>query len=291
MVSRSLPLAAAAFALAMAGCVGDLPHADVVATFYPLEEFSREVAGPGLAVRSLVRPGAEPHDFEPTPRDIETIATARAIVVLGAGFESWVRTAQDQAPGTRLVVATEGLPLAVREDGTTDPHAWLDPVLAQGMAQTIGQGLAQAFPEEASAIANRTAALVGRLQALDAEFRAGLAQCEVRAIVANHSAFAYVAARYNFTEVAVTIDPQGQPDPAAVRRVIDAVRHLGVQVVYFEDLVSPAVADTIARETGARTLLLSPLESLPAEVAQAGGGYAEAMRLNLRNLREGMRCA
>lgn len=285
---------------ALAGCAGESagPAPDVMATHYPLQFLAQRIVGPDFLVASVVKPGVEPHEYEATPVDVRRIADAKALVILGAGFEGWLRTAQEQAPGTKLVVATEGVSLAPNPDAgeagelPSDPHAWLDPVLAQDMARAIERGLAGAFPERALQLKENADALVSDLARLDAEYRAGLATCEVRLAITNHAAYGYLASRYNFTELAISgLEPEGQPDPRTMSRIIDEARARNVTVIFFEDLVSPDLAEAIASEVGATTRVLSPIESIAAERVAQGADYFTLMRENLDALKDGMRCA
>lgn len=287
-------LALLALAPALAGCSAT-KSPDVMATFYPLEHFTQRITGPDLTVASVVKPGREPHDYDATPQDLADIVHAKALVIQGAGFESWLRTAQGQAPGTRLIVATDGLTLKnATEEGAEsprDPHTWLDPVLAQQMVHTIALGLVPAFPDRAATFQANADRLVADLQALDTEFRQGLAHCEVPFVVTNHAAFAYMAARYNFTQISISgLDPNTEPDPQTVRHVVDVAKAHHVRIIFFEDLVSPAVSEAIAREVGAETRVLSPIESIAPDEASQGADYFSVMRMDLRNLREGMQC-
>ncbi|MEA3136790.1 MAG: zinc transport system substrate-binding protein [Thermoplasmata archaeon] len=275
----------------LAGCANG-PHPDVMATFYPLVFFSEEIGGDGLSVGSVVKPGTEPHDYEPTTKDLDKIVHAKALVIQGAGFEGWLETAQDQAPDTRLIVASNGIGLHENPDEDEaeelpqDPHTWLDPVLAQDMAHNIEAGLSASFPDRSFAIHANTVELVGRLQALDADFAEGLAHCQLHVIITTHSAFAYMAERYGFEQVGLSgLDPNEEPSPAAIQDAIDLAREHNVTVIFFEELVSPRVAETVAREVGAETRVLSPIES-----AQDGKDYFGIMHDNLDALRAAMNC-
>lgn len=290
---RALSLAAA---LLLAGCAqpADEPPADVLASFYPLAYLAEGIAGPDLRVGTLVPPGVEPHEYEPTPQDVKRAHEARVLLVQGARFESWVQTVAADAPRTRLVVATSGLDLRTGPEGSgtaQDPHTWLDPLLFANMSRTVETALAEAFPERAEALHARAEALRADLARLDADFSQGLASCGTRVFITTHAAFGYLAARYNLTMVSLSgLDPEAEPDTGAIRGAVEAAREHNVTTIYFEELVSPRVAETVAREVGATTRVLSPVEGLlPSEAAQ-GASYETKMRENLASLREGLRC-
>lgn len=256
-----------------------------MASFYPLEFLARAIGGPDVTVGVITKPGTEPHDYEPTPSDIRNIAGAKLVLVQGASFEGWVERARADAPTTTFRTATDGIPLA-----GNDPHTWLDPVLYARMAQNVERALAETFPAHADAFHARAAALAANLTQLDRDMARGLAHCGVPFAVTNHAAFGYLASRYDFTLIAISgLDPESEPTPATLQRVVDEVKAHNVTVVFFEDLVSPKVAEAVAREAHATTRVLSPIEGIPP--TEPGADYFSKMRDDLEALRDGMRCA
>jgi zinc transport system substrate-binding protein len=144
-------------------------------------------------------------------------------------------------------------------------------------------------PDAAAAFTTRAVALRGELQALDDDYRAGLAGCASTDLVTSHEAFGYLARRYGLTQVGISgISPDEEPSPARLAEVARFVRDHGVTTVYTETLVDPAIAATVVRETGARTAVLDPLEGLGSR--SAGADYLGVMRSNLATLRAGQRC-
>jgi len=296
--------AALAAPLALAGCDRNPapPTAlTVVASVYPLYELARHVAGPDANVVSLVPPGVEPHDWEPSPQDLARIRDARIFVYNGAGLEPWVAKLGDgaSAAGTPMVRATEGLPLlpaepeetAAHGEAALDPHVWLDPVLAQAMVETIRAALARVDPAHAPAYAANARAFTTELAALDRAFVAGLLDCARREIVTSHAAWAYLARRYRLAVVSVMgLAPESEPTPARLASIVRFARARKVKYIFFETLVSPRLADTLAREIGARTLVFNPIEGLTPQEAAAGKGYVALMEENLKNLRLALDC-
>jgi zinc transport system substrate-binding protein len=293
-----LALSLALLAPLLAGCASHA-HPDVMASVYPLQFLAEQVGGGGVSVGVVVRAGTEPHDYEPTTGDMERLVEARLVLLQGAGLEPWARAAREQSHA-RFATATDGIALRAGPDGdegststsaSGDPHTWLDPVLYKQMAGTVEAAMAQEFPEHADAFHARAAGLSTRLDALDAQWKAGLADCQVRAAVTNHAAFGYLAARYGFEMVAINgLSPDTEPSPRTMQRIVDEMRARNLTVVYFEDLVSPAVAEAVAREAGATTRVLSPVEGIATEDAKAGADYFTRMQENLDALREGMKC-
>ena len=272
-----------------------------VASVYPLYEFTRHVAGPHLDVVSLVPPGVEPHDWEPSPQDLSRIRKARVLVYNGAGLEPWVSKlgSGGSATATILVRATEGLPLlpaapgdaGAHAEAASDPHVWLDPMLAQAMVETIRVALARVDPAHAGVYAENARAFTAELAALDAAFAAGLKDCARREIVTSHAAWAYLARRYRLAGVAVMGSaPESEPTPARLASIVRFARDRKVKYIFFETLVSSRLADTLAREIGAQTLVFNPIEGVTAEQAAAGKGYISLMEENLKNLRVALDC-
>jgi zinc transport system substrate-binding protein len=289
-------LALLALACLCAGCPPASPPSAkplVVATFYPLYEFSRQVAGDRADVVSLVPPGVEPHDWEPSPQDvIQVQKSARLLVYNGAGFEPWVDKLVTGAPGGSPVTVdtTRGLSL-VAVGGAVDPHVWLDPVLARAQVDAIRTGLERTDPANAAAYADNARRFGERLVQLDEAFSAGLRDCSSRDMFTSHTAFTYLARRYRLTQVPVMgLAPESEPSPAQLAAIATLARRRGARYIFFETLVSARLAEALAREVGARTLVLNPIEGLTREEAAAGKSYVDLMEANLGTLRTGLAC-
>ena len=278
-------------ALLAAGCSGasdsgggggDRP-VQAVAGFYPLVEVTRAVGGERVGVSNLTPVGVEPHDIELSPRQIDRIAGADLLVYLGGGFQPALEEAARRA---RLTVdVSEGLPV---ERG--DPHVWLDPVLFEQVVGTVEAALLQLDPAGADGYRARAAEYRMRLEQLDADYRAGLADCDRRVIVTAHEAFGYLARRYGLEQVAIAgLSPDAEPDPRRLAELTDLVRQRGVTTIFTEELVSPKVAETLAREAGVKTAVLHTIEGLESE-GEAGTDYFTLMRDNLAALREALGC-
>jgi zinc transport system substrate-binding protein len=288
---------------ALTACQRSAPPATtkplVVTSFYPLWEFSRQVAGDRVDVISLVPPGVEPHDWEPSPQDVAQVRRARLFVYNGAGFEQSADRLLQAVAGRdgTAVNATAGLDLIAGPGETTagtataDPHVWLDPVLAQAQVATIRAALERADPPNAAAYADAARRFTGELGALHEAYREGLRQCARRSLVVSHGAFTYLARRYGLQQIAITgRRPESEPSPADLAAIVRAARREKARYVFVETLVSPRLAETLAREVGARILVLDPVEGLTPEAAAAGRDYLSLMRQNLERLRTGLEC-
>jgi len=249
-----------------------------VASFYPLAFAAEQVGGPGLNVENLTPPGAEPHDLELSPIDAAALRDARLVLLLGHGFQPQLEDAAGGGDNVLRLLDTPGLD--VLPNG--DPHVWLDPLRYAKIVMRIGEALGR---EQAAA------QLVGRLRELDAEYRSGLADCARHEIVTSHEAFAYLAQRYGLEQIPITgLSPEAEPQPADLAHVVQLVEERGVTTIYYETLVSPRIAETVARETGATTAVLDPIEGLTKDEIAAGDDYFTRMRANLRALEEGLGC-
>lgn len=250
----------------------------VVAGFYPLAYAAEEVGGPRVAVRNLAAPGVEPHDLEAAPDDVQALRSADVVLLLGQGFQPQLEDAAGRGKNVLWLLDTPGL----HRFDNGDPHVWLDPQRYALIVREVGGALRR--PREAGR-------LVARLRALDGAYRRGLAHCARREIVTSHAAFAYLAQRYGLKQVAITgLSPEAEPAPKDLQRVVDLVRGTHARTVFFETLVSPRIAETVARETHAQTAVLDPIEGLTPAEASRGENYFTLMRANLRALRGALGC-
>jgi zinc transport system substrate-binding protein len=250
----------------------------VVASFYPLAFAAEQVGGDAVVVENLTPPGAEPHDLEVSPSDVSKIKSADLVLLLGHGFQPQLEDAAGSGPDVVALLDTPALDL--HPDG--DPHVWLDPIRYMKIVDRIGVVLRR------PAAASR---LLARLRKLDREYRRGLADCARRDIVTSHEAFAYLAERYGLHQIAVTgLNPEAEPTPQALQETVDVVRASHATTVYFERLVSPRLAETVARETGTKTAVLDPIEGLTDTERKQGADYFTLMRANLHALRAGLGC-
>jgi zinc transport system substrate-binding protein len=294
----SIAVAALGTACASKGSTssGDGPVA-VVASFYPVFEAAVRVGGDRVSVVNLTAAGVEPHDLELTPPQVDQILDADVLLYLGEGFQPAVEAAaRDRSIGVsvdllRAISAQlRELPSGSQEHGT-DPHVWLDPVLMEGLVERTRDALVTADPEGRATYRANAAAFLAELRQLDQRYRAGLTGCSRDVMVTSHAAFGYLSARYGLRQEAISgISPDAEPDPARLAELADLVRRDGVTTIFTEELVSPEVADTLARETGATTAVLDPLEGLTKEEAAQGEDYVSIMERNLATLRAALGC-
>ncbi|TCC51019.1 zinc ABC transporter substrate-binding protein [Kribbella capetownensis] len=312
--------ATALAAVTLAGCGGSSASGsaggklDVVTSFYPLEFIARTVGGDAVHVTTLTAPGVEPHDLELTPKQVGTIATAKLVV-----YEKNLQPAVDEAveqnaedagfdvvPAAHLEATgadfeehdeTQG---AATPGGTThpaaytdealDPHFWLDPVRYADVVKAVTDKLVATDSANAAGYQERSKALLADIGELDTDYKTGLADCRLKTFVTSHEAFAYLAKRYGLTMVGIAgFTPDAEPTPARIKEVQDIVKAQKVTTIFYEELVSPKVAETIARDVGVQTAVLSPIEGLSDANSQET--YLTLMRENLQELRKANSCA
>ena len=268
----------------------------VVTSFYPMEFLVSRIGGDRIEVVSLMPAGVAAHDFEPSPQDVVSLHKADLFVYNGAGFEPWgERLVALLSKGSPTMVnATVGLDLIVPEDrgeGRRDPHVWLDPQRYGEQASLIHAALMQVDPVGAVVYDANLARLKAELRKLGEEMEAGLVSCKHNAVVTSHAAFAYLTDRFGLQQLAIAgLSPEVEPSPARMKAVVELVHDMGTTHIFVEPLASSAVADTVAREIGAQTLVLNPLEGLTQDEVQAGDDYFTVMRKNLSNIRTALAC-
>jgi zinc transport system substrate-binding protein len=258
----------------------------VVAAFYPVAYAAQQIGGPTVTVTNLTPAGAEPHDLELRISDVSKIAKADLVLYLGEGFQPPVEMAVASTHAHAIdLLANQNLAQGKDEQGkpALDPHVWLDPNLYAKMATQIGQALNR--PQA-------TAAFLARLKALNLAYRTGLTNCKRTTIVTSHAAFGYLARRYHLHQLALEgLSPEVEPTAKALERLIQQVRKTHATTVFFETLVSPKLAQTVARETGAKTAVLDPIEGLTPNATKHGATYFTVMRTNLATLKHALGCS
>jgi zinc transport system substrate-binding protein len=292
-MTRSLAFAVVLVALAACGGGSDAAggsRVEVVASFYPLAFVAQKVGGDLVEVENLTPPGAEPHDLELTPGQARDLADADLVLYLGDDFQPSIEDAISDLDGEVVDALASQDDLREAAEGAEsrfDPHVWLDPQRTAAIARLVEKRLADVDPDNATTYRRNANDLEARLDALDAEYHDGLGECKRNSIVTSHEAFGYLAGGYGLEEIGIAgIDPEAEPSPRRLAEVTDFVRQYDVTTIFFEVLVSPDIAETLAKEAGIRTARLDPLEGPPQE-----GDYFTAMRSNLEALRQGLGCA
>jgi zinc transport system substrate-binding protein len=269
----------AALGLLVSGCASDERRDEVVVGVYPLQWVVQQLVADSVTVTNIVPVGAEPHDVELTPRQV---AEAQAAQVFRLdGFQP----ALDDLGGDDVWQADGLDPIEV--EGTRDPHVWLDPVRMKALAGYVEHVLVSELGYPTPEYGRGLSRVEESLDRLDRDIRAQLTGCRTREVVTSHAAFAYFAQRYGLTQRGITgLSPESEPSPRRLAEIAAYARDHGVRTIFFESLVSPKVAQTVAREVGATTAVLDPLVSV-----SGCDDYLSVMRRNAATLHRALGCA
>ncbi|MDR0862103.1 MAG: zinc ABC transporter substrate-binding protein [Oscillospiraceae bacterium] len=253
----------------------------VIVTTDALYELVGAIGGGHVTVTNLLPTGAEPHDFEPKPRDVADALAAELFIYNGLGLDAWAA----QLAATK----TEGMSLAAAEavpnviDG--DPHVWLSPTGATELARILRDALTVADPANAEAYAENCDLLTDKLAVLRDDYAEKFAQVKQRTFVTGHEAFAYLARDFDLTQRSVEgLYAEGEPTAKQLAELVDFCRDNGVTTIFAESGATQAVADTLARECGATVVTLYTIE-----FAQDSLTFTERMETNLSRLYEALR--
>lgn len=276
----------------------------VVASFYPIYDFVQKIGGDRVEVSSIIPPGVEPHDWEPTIQQRLEAKSSDMIVYNGAGFEKWI----EEIDAKFRVDTSEGLELleGSRKGGdhqtsasghtdlneNADPHIWLDPILAKYQIEKIRNGLIKIDPANTNYYNGNAKKFIAELDSLDAFIRSELSNCDKIDFIAFHNAFTYFSNRYGLNQHSVYgVSPEGDILPQRLQEIIKLSHELNIDTIYAEDLVDPRLVNVIATEIpNGKVLILSPIEGIDEEEQKAGKGYIDKMRQNIENLKVGLRC-
>lgn len=269
----------------------------IVTSFYPLSHVAMAVGGNLVTTRNLVPSGVEPHDFEPSARDLVEIGDANLLIYNGASLEPWVnKWEQGNSPRPKhFVNMAEELKKAgvvfVTRDGSIDPHFWLDPIIMKKEAVIVRDLLIQIDPAHKDLFSENADRYLSELDSLDEHFRNGLSSCSLHDVVVLHEAFNYLARQYKFTAISIEgISPDEEPSPKELVRIINLVRAKGIKYIFSETVASPKFSELITREIEGTMLVLNPIESLTPDDVQSGEDYISIMEMNLNNLEKAMIC-
>lgn len=276
----------------------------VVTTFYPMYDFTKKIVGDQGEVTMLITGETEPHDYEPSAKDIAAIQDADVFIYNSKEMETWVAAvlASIDTKKVEIIEASQGIELLTGEESDeghdqdhdhahgVDPHVWLDPVLAQQEVSTIAKGLSQVAPNDQAYFETTSQRLIAELKTLDEAFSKAFKEAKNRDMVTQHAAFGYLAARYNLHQVAISgISPDQEPSPNELAKIQDFVKKEKVEIIYTEELASDKIAKTIAEATGVKLVTLNTLEGLSNKQQAAGEDYLSVMEDNLKALSQSIK--
>lgn len=237
----------------------------VVATTPEVADFVRNIGGADVAVTQIIKPNVDPHEYEPTPADIQAIAKAKLVVKNGVGLEKWLDQTIESAGFSGAVVdSSQGVTLRKGDPGDEemadgDPHIWHNPLNAKIMVANIEKGLAAADPGHASSFQTNLTSYDAKLDKLDADNRAAFAELPAgdRKLVTNHDAFGYYVDRYGLQFVGSVIPSMDSSAELSAKQLTDLVNKIkatGTKAIFTESSLPPKTAEAIARQAGVKVV-------------------------------------
>lgn len=265
----------------------------VVATFYPMYDFAKNIVGDEGEVSLLIEAGIEPHEYDPTAKDLVKMSQADVLVYNSEYMETWIPSVENSLEGSKvqLVKATKNLVLLPSEEAHEsqeehhhdyDPHLWLSPYRAKMLVEKITEQLSELFPNKADKFKVNAKRYLEELTTLDQEYFAALSVAKQKNFVTQHTAFNYLAVDYGLNQIGIAgISPEIEPSPARLAELTTYIKDNGIKYIYFEENVSEKIAKTLAEETGVQLEVLNPLESLTTQEINNGSNYQSVMKENL----------
>ena len=294
----------------------------IYTTVYPLQYFAERIGGEYVDVSSIYPPGANEHTFEPTQKDMMTLADADMFFYIGLGLEGFVEKAKntlanenvklvataDHVSEEKLHISTGHVHAEGEEDDhgheehgheeqssnllidhsghEHDSHVWLSPVISQDLAAVIKDELVAAMPEQEALFTENYEALVAELEELHANFEAMAAQTTQKTFFVSHAAFGYIAGHYGFTQVPIAgLNSQSEPSQKELTKIVDLAKEENIQYIFFEQNVSSNLTEVIQNEVGADSLILHNLSVLTADDIKNGETYFTLMEKNMEALK------
>jgi len=257
----------------------------VTVTIYPTYDIVKNIAGDKVNLFQIIPFGREPHSFEPTPKDIIRISNSQLFIYTGMSVDSWAINLGDMAKKRDKFIKLADSSKII----DNDPHFWLDTENFKNMATKISENIMKLDPINQKFYQANLTKYLKKLDRLNSDYQNGLNSCKLDSIIVNHNAFKYLERAYNFRSFAVMgISPDDKPSAKALADIVDIVKEKNVSTIFFEELVSSNVIDTIANETGVEVSSLSPLGNIAPE--QVKIGYINLMYKNLDRLKEALIC-
>lgn len=267
----------------------------VYTSFYVMYDFAKKIGGDKINLTNLVPSGTEPHDWEPTATDIANLEKANVLIYNGAGMEGWIDKVLGSINNNKLITVETSKNLKLldnadkEEDLKYDPHIWLNPMLAKKQMEAIKNALVEADPANKDYYETNYNNNAQKFDDLDKEFKDTIDKFQRKDIVVAHQAFGYLCDAYGLKQIAIEgLNADSEPTPAKMAEVTKFAKENNVKYIFFEELISPKVSETIAKEIGAKTEVLNPLEGLKDEDIKAGKEYFSVMRENLQALKKAL---
>ncbi|MEG0250661.1 MAG: metal ABC transporter substrate-binding protein [Peptostreptococcus sp.] len=274
---------------------------NVYSSFYPMYDFAKKIGKDKVNVNNLIPAGTEPHDWEPTPKDLVNIGDSDVFIYSGAGMEGWIDKVSENVKNDKMemVEASKGVNLLSskeehldkeinndkHEHGAYDPHVWLDPENAKIQMKNIKEAFSKADPKNKDFYEKNYEENAVKLDSLDQKFKDEIGKTKKKDIIVAHEAFGYLCKAYGINQIGIEgLSPDSEPDAARMAEITNFAKKNNVKYIFFEELVSSKVSDTLAKEIGAKTEVLNPLEGLTDQQIKDGGDYFSVMEKNLNSI-------
>lgn len=274
---------------------------NIYTTMYPLEYFTERIGGKHVEVSSIIPPGADAHTYEPSTKKMVEITEGDAFVYNKMESDEFSSSVADtlKEEEVPIVDAAKDVELAHMEEheeegahdeehhehGSQDPHIWLDPVLAQKMADNIYNGLVKIKPDAKDDFKKNHAALIKDLKEIDASFKNKVEEAPKNSFIVSHAAYGYWAERYNLEQIAISgLSPSHEPSQHQIENIIQSAKKDKIRYILFEENVNNKVAEMINKEVGAKTLTLHNLETLTKDDIKKDRNYLSIMKENIETL-------
>jgi len=259
----------------------------VVVSTFSLYEAACAVAGDTLHIRSIVPLGSDAHLFSPNPTHVADISKSQLFIYNGKGFETWVEPLKNTLPKTMSVMDMSTHVTLLQND----PHYWLDIDNMIKITQTLDGQFSKLSPANTELFHKNATAYIIQLEKLKADYATGLHECKNRTLITNHDAFGYLAHANKLENISVIgLSSDEQPSAKTISKIVELVQKHKIKTIFFEELISDNVAQTIAKETGAKAQPLQPLENISEDELKLHQNYLTIMENNLKKLREAMEC-
>ena len=269
----------------------------IVTSFYPVYEFTKNIVGDEGDVKLLVPAGSEPHDYEPSAKDMTTIRNSDVFVYHNENMETWVNKSKAswKKDNPKIIEGTQGLLLLPGteeehehnhgEEGhhhDYDPHTWLSPKMAIKEVEAIEKQLKKLYPQKAQVFGTNSSTYLSKLKKLDEKFSSELQNASQKSFVTQHAAFRYLALDYGLNQIPISgLNPDQEPSAARLAELKKYVENNGIEYIYFENNSNNKFAKTLANEANVKMAVLNPLESLTAKQIEEGENYISIMEENL----------
>jgi zinc transport system substrate-binding protein len=256
----------------------------IVVTIYPIYDTVKNIGREKIDLIQIVPFGQDPHSFEPTPQSMMGIANSRLFIYTGEHIDEWASELADTSDQNRFMRIAEDIQII-----NNDPHFWQSIENMKIIAKEIAGKLSALDSENSIFYAKNLELYLQKLEGLAENYKNGLKNCQRNSIVVNHDAFQYLARDFKFKTLPVMgISPEAQPSAFALAETVKLVKLNKVTTIFFEELASSSIAETLAKETGAKTSVLSPLDNVQPEKVELG--YIHIMEENLKKLQEALIC-